>query len=96
MAIFTTLDEVQVYGGITHGAEHTVYDDNEIKTLVGKKAGAYGCHWVYGDINLRNGVPFDECNILVVSGNEKADEVVFAGRSGLKDCLEFLGQFAAQ
>jgi hypothetical protein len=96
MAIFTTLNEVQVFGGITHGRDNVVYDDNQIKELVGKKAGAYGRHWVYGDRLGRRSIDLNEGDIMVVYGNQDNEKHTFAGRDALKDCLEFLGQFTAQ
>jgi hypothetical protein len=90
------LSEVKVFGAVTHGSQDKVYDDDEIKELINTKAGAYGRHWVYGDRNGRQSLDMDECNILVVYGPEDQDHIVFVGRDGLKDCLEFLSQFEAK
>jgi hypothetical protein len=90
---FTKLEQVKVYGAITHGTNNVIYEDDEIKELVGKKAGAYGRHWVYGDRHGRRSLMMHECDILVVHGPASNHHLTFVGRDGLKQCLAFLGTF---
>lgn len=98
--------EITVYGGIIlkhkepacnatapHTAVeiHTEYDDNEIKTLVGKKVGAFGRRWIFaGDQG------FKESNILVtVKWDDGEDQQSFVGRSALKDALAYIGKHSS-
>lgn len=90
---YKTLTEVEIYGCVTHGHQDVVYDDNQIKHLVDKKAGAYGRHWVYGDRNGRRSLEMKECSILVIFGTAPDDQIAFVGRTGLNECLDFLRRY---
>lgn len=93
------LADVKVYACITHGHANVVLADDELKQLIGKKVGAYGRHWVYGDrVNdkITGWCGFKEANILVTYGPDGKDHITFVGRKGLNECIEFLSKFEAK
>lgn len=76
---------IKVFAGVT--VDNKVYQDDQLKNLVGTNVGRYNQGWHFGQPGAEN----NDDAIVVQWGTESSDHVTFSGENALPEALMFLG-----